>query len=113
MTKEEFIQKLHDMMIVRGYNQKDLAKDTGLTESAISNYLNGIRTPNMKSLHLLSEALDYDFGQKIYKENSKRVIMDDEEYVLISNELIEELIENQKEIDRLVNKQKKLLESLL
>ena len=45
-----FSDNLRDLMEERGYSQRDLAEATGLSESAISMYLNKQRIPNVRAI---------------------------------------------------------------
>lgn len=45
-----FSDNLRDLMEERGYSQRDLAETTGLSESAISMYLNKQRIPNVRAI---------------------------------------------------------------
>ena len=48
---------LKQIMIERGYNQKTLAIACGLTEAAMSRYINNTREPNFKTLKKLCKVL--------------------------------------------------------
>jgi len=58
--------RLKKTMKERGYNQKELAERTGLTEAAVSKYLSGYRMPHLEILVLLAKSLgvttDYLLG---------------------------------------------------
>lgn len=45
-----FGDNLRDLMEEKGYSQRDLADATGLSESAISMYLNKQRIPNVRAI---------------------------------------------------------------
>ena len=55
--REEFAHRLRVFIVRNNYNQKILAEVSGVTESAISNYIKGKRMPDAKTLYKLSEAL--------------------------------------------------------
>lgn len=62
-----FSERLSFIMSKRGLNQKDLAKKTNITESAISYYVKGQRTPSGDILSRMAESLstttDYLLGR--------------------------------------------------
>lgn len=63
----------------RGYNQKELAERTGLTEAAVSKYLSGYRTPHLEILVVLAKALgvttDYLLGvESVNREESFQLV---------------------------------------
>ncbi len=49
---------LRRIMTERGYNQKTLAVACGLTEAAMSRYINNAREPNFKTLKRLCKVLN-------------------------------------------------------
>ena len=51
-----------------GMNQKDLARETGLTESAISRYINGQRQPRLYNLIKIADALEMTVDELV-REN--------------------------------------------
>lgn len=53
-----FAHKLKMVLEEKGLLQKDLSDKTGLTETTISRYINGSRTPNIENLYLICDALD-------------------------------------------------------
>lgn len=67
----EFGERLKKMLETSGISQKELAKGTGLSEGAISNYINGRRIPSVKALINMSYELDctldelMEFGDRI------------------------------------------------
>lgn len=75
MTETEWIDifrtNLIEMMAEYGYTQRDLADATGLSEMAISNYVNGKRIPTMRAIINISYELNIevndliDFGDRI------------------------------------------------
>lgn len=75
MTEQEwldiFSENLRECMIEKGYTQKELAEETGLSEAAISNYVNGRKFPSVRAIINMSYALrvsliDFiDFGDFI------------------------------------------------
>lgn len=67
-----FKENLIDIMEEQGYNQKQLAKESGLSEATISNYVTGKMVPSIKGVINLSKtfgiSLDefLDFGYKLF-----------------------------------------------
>lgn len=62
-----FSDRLTYLMSIRGLNQKDLASRVNITESAISYYVKGARTPSGEILAKIAECLststDYLLGR--------------------------------------------------
>lgn len=56
--KESFANRLNEAMRIRNFKQVDLVERTGLTKSAISQYVSGIYEPKQKALYLLAKALN-------------------------------------------------------
>ena len=67
-----FKDNLIDIMEEQGYNQKQLARESGLSEATISNYATGKMMPSIKGVINLSKtfgiSLDefLDFGYKLF-----------------------------------------------
>ncbi len=67
----EFSENLQRVMHDAGFTQKRLAIETGLSEAAISNYINGTKIPKATTLINLAYALEcsvddlIDFGSQI------------------------------------------------
>lgn len=58
----------------RGYNQSDLAQKIGVGTSCISQYERGKRTPNLKTMSLISHVLDVSLDDLVpYVEDNKLV----------------------------------------
>jgi transcriptional regulator with XRE-family HTH domain len=55
-----FVERLSQIMKTRGINQKDLSALTGISKSAISQYLSGKFFPKTKYIEIIAEALDVD-----------------------------------------------------
>lgn len=51
---------LYDALACKGWSQKKLADETGISESTVSRYLNGERVPKVNNIHKISDALDLD-----------------------------------------------------
>lgn len=61
-----FGDNLVDLLKETRMTQKDLAEATGLAESAISNYINKRRMPNVRALINISEALDISLDDLMF-----------------------------------------------
>lgn len=61
----EFGYNLRRLMRRKGINQEVLAEESGISQAAISTYINGKRSPTLNSLHKLSRILDCDIGELI------------------------------------------------
>lgn len=55
----ETVKRLKDIAQNQNISQQELAKRINVTESAISRWFGGSRTPDVKSLELMAEALGY------------------------------------------------------
>lgn len=55
--------RLRECLAERGMTQAELAKATGITEAAISRYAGGSRSPNMKQVARIADALHVSFDQ--------------------------------------------------
>lgn len=53
-----FSKRLTEIIRTKGISQKELAKKTGITESAISCYVNGTRVPRSDVLSRIAKVLD-------------------------------------------------------
>lgn len=69
MTETEWVEifrtNLIEMMSEYGYTQRDLAEATGLSEMAISNYVNGRRIPTVRSIINISYEFNIDVNDLI------------------------------------------------
>jgi transcriptional regulator with XRE-family HTH domain len=67
MTQEEwrkmFGRNLASILQEKGMSQYQLAKDTGLSNSRISDYINGRSTPTIFAIINMAYALDMDVGE--------------------------------------------------
>lgn len=52
--------RLKELMQIKGINQADICKQTGLTKSVISMYVNGQRDPRQDKLGLIAETYGLD-----------------------------------------------------
>jgi len=57
LTKEEFGRRLHAEIINRGWNQSEMARQSGLRRDAISTYVRGTVLPSPSALQKLANAL--------------------------------------------------------
>lgn len=57
LSKQEFGRRLYSLMLARGWNQSELARQAGLPRDSISTYIRGRSLPTPKSLQMLAEAL--------------------------------------------------------
>ena len=57
LTKQEFARRLYKLMISKGWNQSELARQAGLNRDAVSTYMNARVLPTPQKLAGLAEAL--------------------------------------------------------
>jgi len=57
ITKQQFGRRLYQLMLSRGWNQSELARQAGLPRDSVSTYIRGVALPTPKSLSALAEAL--------------------------------------------------------
>lgn len=69
MTQERwkriFAENLIDILNDRGMSQRQLAIDSGISTSMISEYINGIRMPGLAAAINMAYALDMDVGDLV------------------------------------------------
>lgn len=117
----KFAEDLRALMLATGMSQKELAIKSGLTEASISNYLSGKRFPNAKSINAINEVIgsdlcleDYDYELNELEKKFPH-IHDAIRYQKLMNngrfDIIEKIIEIEKEINSLKEEKRKLLES--
>jgi transcriptional regulator with XRE-family HTH domain len=58
LTKQEFADRLYQLMRDKGWHQSDLARAAKLPRNSVSTYIRGVSLPSPKSLQSLAEALD-------------------------------------------------------
>lgn len=56
---------LSSLMEEKGYSQRDLAEDSGLSEAAISRYLKAQRIPNLKAIFNMCMVLDCEVEELV------------------------------------------------
>lgn len=70
-TKKQLADKLNHLLRINNLDQADLARMTGLSHTAISNYINGIAIPTSENLSKIANALnvstDYLLGFTQYE----------------------------------------------
>ncbi|MDV2964576.1 helix-turn-helix transcriptional regulator [Nitratireductor aquimarinus] len=57
LTKQEFGRRLYKFIMAKGWNQSELARQSGLPRDSISTYVRGQSLPTPKSLQKLAQAL--------------------------------------------------------
>ena len=69
MTQEKwkriFADNLVDILSDRGMSQRQLAADSGISTSMISEYINGVRMPGLAAAINMAYALDMDVGELV------------------------------------------------
>ena len=67
LSVEKFIERLKELRIEKGISQAQLAKDTGLSQSAIAYWETGQRIPNAHAVIILAKyfnvSTDYLLGE--------------------------------------------------
>lgn len=63
LTKQQFGRRLYQLMLARGWNQSELARQAGLPRDSISTYVRGVALPTPKSLQALAVALGVPAGE--------------------------------------------------
>lgn len=56
LTKQQFGRRLYQLMLARGWNQSELARQANLPRDSISTYIRGVALPTPRSLKSLAEA---------------------------------------------------------
>ena len=64
----DFKERLRELRQQRGYSQEELAKQLGLSKSAISMYERGARTPDFETMELLADFFNVDMNYILGKE---------------------------------------------
>lgn len=69
MSEQEWLNifgdNLQEMLNEARMTQRDLAEDTGLSESSISNYINKQRIPTVRAIINIAYSLDCDIDELI------------------------------------------------
>lgn len=63
--KRIFANNLTDILIEKGMSQRQLAVDSGVSNAAISEYMNEIRMPSLAAAINMAYALDMDIGELV------------------------------------------------
>lgn len=62
---EEFSENLMFLIKEKKYTQEEVAKEAGLSDSALSSYINGIRKPGIKAVINISYVLDCSIDELV------------------------------------------------
>lgn len=65
--REEFGIRLYRIMYDKGVTQSELSEMTGITQSNISNYITGRKTPSFYTVDKIARALDCSIEELRYK----------------------------------------------
>ena len=65
--REEFGIRLYRIMYDKGVTQSELSEMTGITQSNISNYITGRKTPSFYTVDKIARALDCSIDELRYK----------------------------------------------
>lgn len=65
--REEFGIRLYRLMYDKGVTQSELSEMTGITQSNISNYITGRKTPSFYTVDKIARALDCSIEELRYK----------------------------------------------
>lgn len=65
--REEFGIRLYRLMYDKGVTQSELSDMTGITQSNISNYITGRKTPSFYTVDKIARALDCSIDELRYK----------------------------------------------
>lgn len=60
-----FAKQLHSKMLMKGYTQKTLSNETGISQVTISNYTHCRATPSLTNMLKLSKALNCSIGELV------------------------------------------------
>lgn len=63
LTKQEFGRRIYRLMLAKGWNQSELARQAGLPRDSVSVYVRGRSIPTAQSLAKLAAALDVEPDQ--------------------------------------------------
>ena len=76
-TTTIFRSRLREARAQRGWSQADLAEATGLQQSALSHYENGLRRPSFSNLRRLATALNVSTDHLVGHAKPKQAPRDD------------------------------------
>ena len=60
-------KKLEELMTLKGLGVQDVATQVGREKSTVSNWVNGVRNPNPKSVRILAESLGVEISDLLTK----------------------------------------------
>ena len=85
----KFEERIKELIIRENIKQRELAEDVGITESALSRYMNGTRVPQGETLCNLAIALhtttDYLLGKDDEEKYNKEISFNEMEGLLARN----------------------------
>ena len=122
-SKIEFGKRVKELRVSKGFSRLSLCKKIGcISHTALSNYENGLRTPNIEILIKLAEGLDTDLNYLILGKQMN--LYDYSDYRLIKEAkrrgipldlecLIEDIIISLEDIEYITTKKISDLEDLL
>lgn len=69
MTGDEWLEEFSDNLMLlikeKKYTQEEVAREAGLSDSALSSYINGIRKPGIKAVINISYVLDCSIDELV------------------------------------------------
>ena len=69
MTGNEWLEEFSDNLMLlikeKKYTQEEVAREAGLSDSALSSYINGIRKPGIKAVINISYVLDCSIDELV------------------------------------------------
>lgn len=65
-SRNELGYRLYRMMRVKGVTQKELSEKTGISQSSISHYITGKKTPSFYNIDKIAKALDCPIDEFTY-----------------------------------------------
>ena len=68
--KNKLGENVHNLCKQRGISQRSLAEQIGITEVALSRYINGSRTPKVSTLSKIAEALNTTVSDLLGEEKN-------------------------------------------
>jgi transcriptional regulator with XRE-family HTH domain len=76
LTRQEFAKRVYTLMIRKGWNQSELARQSVLNRDAISNYVRGTNLPDPANLKKLAEALGVEPADLLPNYDEQAIDMD-------------------------------------
>lgn len=69
MTSNEWLEEFSDNLMLlikeKNYTQEEVAREAGLSDSALSSYINGIRKPGIKAVINISYVLECSIDELV------------------------------------------------